>query len=252
MLERPLRFAPLLVAALAALGCSDDSAAPAPTPDTSTGTENCTEDLVGPIDPTLLIDDFEDGDSRIAPVADHEGTWWLSTDMTDGTTTPPGDQAVSPEHIVGGRCGSKYAMRISGEGFTDWGASLIANFNYENDVLAPIDASALRGVRFWGRVGESTTSPLRVQLQDGNTYPQGGVCNEDPSASDACYNGFGTSVLPLDTEWRLYELPFERLGQRDFGLRTGALDKPTLYAIEFGVEQNTVFDFWVDDLWFYE
>ncbi len=172
--------------------------------------------------------------------------------MTAGTTTPPGDQAVSPERILGGRCGSKYAMRITGEGFTAWGASLSASFGFEGDDLAPIDASAFRGVRFWGRVGESNTSPLRVQFQDTNTYPEGGVCNPSPEATDGCYNGFGTTVLPLDTEWRLYELPFERLGQRDFGLRPDALDTSKLYAVEFGVVQSTVFDFWVNDIWFYE
>jgi hypothetical protein len=42
------------------------------------------------------------------------------------------------------------------------------------------------------------------------------------------------------------------MGQRDFGLRTDALDTSMLYAIEIGVVQETVFDYWVDDIWFYE
>jgi hypothetical protein len=215
------------------------------------GQEACTEDLVGVVDPTLIIDDMEDTDPQNAAVGDRNGTWWLSTDLTDGTTTPEGNQAAPPERILGGRCGSKYAMRITGEGFTEWGASLIASFRYEDDVL-PIDASAYRGVMFWGRVGEANTSPLRVQFQDKNTYPQGGVCEDDPDSPDFCYNGFGTRVVPIDAEWQLYKLEFSRMGQRDFGFRTDALDTTELYAIEFGVIQNTVFDFWVDDLWFYE
>jgi hypothetical protein len=85
----------------------------------SMGQEACTEDLVGVVDPTLIIDDMEDTDPQIAAVGDRNGTWWLSTDLTDGTTTPEGNQAAPPERILGGRCGSKYAMRITGEGFTE-------------------------------------------------------------------------------------------------------------------------------------
>jgi hypothetical protein len=236
------------LAAGSLLACSSD---PEPAPAQTSDTQHCTEDLVGVVDPTLLIDDMEDTDPTIAAVGDRNGTWWLATDMTGGTTTPPGDQAAAPERIPGGRCGSHYGVRITGEGFTEWGASLVGNFRLADD-LEPIDASAYRGVMFWGRVGESNTSPLRVQFQDGYTYPQGGVCVDDPDAADGCFNGFGTAVVPIDTEWRLYKLEFSRMGQRDFGLRRDALDLTELYAIEFGVVKDTVFDFWVDDIWFYE
>ena len=87
---------------------------------------------------------------------------------------------------------------------------------------------------------------------DGNTYPQGGICNPDPDASDGCFNGFGSALLPLSEEWQLYKFEFSRMGQRDFGLRTEALDTSKLYAIEIGVVQETVFDYWIDDVWFYE
>jgi hypothetical protein len=42
------------------------------------------------------------------------------------------------------------------------------------------------------------------------------------------------------------------MGQRDFGLIGDGLELTALYAIEIGVVQRTVFDFWIDDLWFYE
>jgi hypothetical protein len=234
---------------LGALGCSGDSDPPASSQQEDT--EHCTEDLVGVVAPTLLIDDLEDTNPTLAEVGDRNGNWWLATDMTDGTVTPPGDQPAPPERILGGRCGSKYAMRVTGEGFQAWGATLVVNFRYEED-LAPIDASAYRGVMMWARVGESNASPIRVQFQDGNTYPQGGVCNPDSGATDGCFNGYGSALLPVSTEWQLYKFEFSRMGQRDFGLIGDGLDTTQLYAIEIGVVQRTVFDYWIDDLWFYE
>ena len=83
--------------------------------------------------------------------------------------------------------------------------------------------------------------------------PQGGLCNDDPGATtDACYDGWGTALVPLDTSWRLYQIPFSRIAQRAWGYQGEALDTANLYDLEWGVTQNTVFDLWVDDLWFYE
>jgi hypothetical protein len=230
------------------LGCSGDADPPA---SDAAGTEQCTEELFGVVDPTFVIDDMEDADPRIAEVNDRSGSWWIGTDMTEGTISPPGDQEAATERIPGGRCGSKYGIRVTGEGFTEWGATLVTDFRFTSEPM-PIDATAYRGVMLWARAGESNTSPIRVQFQDVNTHPQGGVCDPDPSGEDGCYNGFGSALLPISTEWQLYKLEFSRMGQRDFGLRTDALDTSALYAMEIGVAQGTVFDFWVDDLWFYE
>ena len=205
----------------------------------------------GPLDPTAWIDDFEDNDSQLEPVSDRNGLWWLTTDMSGGTIAPPGDQSPSPERILGGRCSSRYAMRFKGQGFSGWGVMLGAYLRYTTD-LASIDASSFRGATFWARAGETNASPVRVQFQDANTFPQGGLCNPAPGSADACYNGFGTTVSPFGTEWQQYKLEFDRMTQRAFGLRRDALDPSTLYAVEFVVEPNTVFDVWVDDLAFFE
>jgi hypothetical protein len=249
MMHPKFSFTSLCLAlSLGALACSGESDPPV---ESQEDAEHCTEDVFGAVDPALLIDDMEDGDEQVAAVGERNGNWWLATDMTDGTVTPVGDQTAAPERIPGGRCGSKYAMRVTGEGFTDWGASLLTNFRIAADV-EPIDASAFRGVMMWARVGESNASPIRVQFQDGNTYPQGGVCDPDPSTPDGCFNGYGSTLLPVSTEWRLYKFEFARMGQRDFGLIGDGLDLSRLYVIEINVVQNTVFDFWIDDLWFYE
>ena len=272
---RASSFALSIVAASALFGCSGNSDTDSDNEDETGGTSGtggsagsgtsgsggmsgsgvvapeCELD-VGPIDPTALIDDLEDGNPVIPMVGGRSGSWWISTDMTDGATvTPPGEAAPNPERILGKRCESEFGMRMTGQGFTNWGAVLSAGFKYE-DGLKTIDASAFRGVMFWARVGETHNSPVRVQFQDSNTQPEGGMCNPEPGSADECYNGWGVEVIPISTQWRLYKLDFSRMTQRDFGYRADAIDTTALYGMEWNVQPNTVFDLWIDDVWFYE
>jgi hypothetical protein len=210
----------------------------------------CTADF-RPTDPTALIDDIEDGNSLIAMVQTRNGSWWVTTDGTDGTITPPNDAAPPPERILGGRCESEFGMRLTGQGFTQWGANISIGFRYVSD-QEPVDVSAFRGVMFWARVGETHNSPVRVGIQDSNTHPNGGVCDPTPDVPEQCYDGFGTQVVPIGTEWRLYQLDFSRMTQQGFGHQAEALDTTALYGMEWTVMQGTVFDLWLDDLWFYE
>jgi hypothetical protein len=205
----------------------------------------------GPTDPTALIDDIEDGNPLIAMVQTRNGSWWVTTDGTAGTIAPPNDAAPPPERILGGRCDSEFGMRLTGQGFTQWGANISIGFRYVSD-QEPIDASAFSGVMFWARVGETHNSPVRVGIQDSNTHPNGGVCDPMPDSAEQCYDGFGTQVLPISTEWRLYKLDFSRMTQQGFGHQAEALDTTALYGMEWTVMQGTVFDLWLDDLWFYE
>jgi hypothetical protein len=205
-----------------------------------------------PIDPTALIDDIEDGNALIAVSGGRNGSWWVSSDGTpEATIEPPSDAAPAPERILGMRCDSEYGMRITGQGFTNWGANLSLGFKYEGMPM-PIDVSDFSGVMFWARIGETHSSPVRVQFQDSSTQPEGGVCNPEPGAADECYNGWGVELAPIGTEWRLYKIAFSRMTQRDFGYRADAIDTTALYDIEWGFQPNTVFDLWIDDVWFYE
>ncbi|HEX6765009.1 MAG TPA: hypothetical protein VF103_06015, partial [Polyangiaceae bacterium] len=94
----------------------------------------------GPTDPTALIDDIEDGNPLIATVGGRNGSWWVTSDATVGTITPPSDAAPPPERILGKRCDSEYGMRVTGQGFTSWGANISIAFKYEAAALS-IDAS---------------------------------------------------------------------------------------------------------------
>jgi hypothetical protein len=155
------------------------------------------------------------------------------------------------EPILGGRCNSRQAIRVTGQGFADWGAAIVLNFKYTTETAAPIDVSAFRGIRLWARVGEAHTSPVRVQFDDVNTSIWGGVCNPTRGMPDECWDGFGTGLVPLDTEWRLYELEFSRMAQSGFGYEADALVTSQLYRVSWSLAQESVFDLWIDDIWLY-
>lgn len=244
------------LAACSLLACSGESSTEADDDATTEDpglTELCAE-YEGPDDPDALVDDLEDGDGQIAPLGGRVASWWVVSDETESATLqPPANAAPEPELLPRERCGSRYAMRLTGEGFTGWGATLVAGMDYDDasQSIQPVDLSGYEGLMFWARVGELHNSSVRVQFQDSNTDALGGVCNPEPSSPDECYNGWGTAILPLDTEWRLYRIPFRNLGQRDFGYRAESFVPSTVYNIEWNLDPNSVFDLWVDDLWFY-
>jgi hypothetical protein len=253
-----------LLLALAIAGCDSGSgpaaergntdAAPAPDADAALEPDHgCEQDVVGPIDPTLLVDDLEDRDGLVAEVGGRNGGWWVYSDASGGTLEPPANAVPVPVRVAGGRCGSQFAMRVTGQGFTDWGAGVNIGFRYENGDLGALDAGGYSGIRFWAKTGEQNTSAIRVQLQDASTYPVGGVCDPaDRVGASACYNAHGTGLVPLSTEWQKYEIAFDRLSQRNLFGSPSPFDKGGLYSIEWLMQPSSVFDLWIDDVWFYE
>lgn len=213
------------------------------------------------IDPTAIIDDLEDGDSFVVDVADRDGGWWTAGDETAGASMVPeqteltGDLAP-PEAIPEPRCGSHSAMRVTGQGFNDWGAVLGVAFKFgerpNGEIGAiPYDASAYEGVEFYARIGDTSTAEVRYQISDSNSEPDGGVCDETRGSEDECYDSFGVGLAQLDTTWRRYKIPFAGLSQRDYGYEADAVVTTAVYQITFNFPAGSVFDFWVDDIKFY-
>src|SRR5262249_27269555 len=154
------------------------------------------------------------------------------------------------------RCGSRYAMRVTGQGFLDWGAVLGVAFQFgerpngETGAI-PYDASAYAGVEFYARIGDTSTDEVRYQISDSNSEPDGGVCPEERGSMDECYDSFGVGIPQLDTTWHHYKIPFAGLSQRDYGYDADAVVTSAVYQITFNFPAGSVFDFWVDDLKFY-
>jgi hypothetical protein len=185
-------------------------------------------------------------------VSRRNGGWWSAGDATPGATIEPGlGAAAVPVSIPGGRCGSRFAMRVSGQGFEEWGSMIGLSFVYGSGGILEYDASAYQGMTFWARIGDTSINQVRFAISDRNTEPQGGVCVEDGPPGQGCFDSFGVVLSNLDTRWKRYRIPFAGLTQRDFGLRTEALLREAVYSVNFAFEPGAVFDLWLDDLEFF-
>src|SRR5690606_5453287 len=107
---------------------------------------------------TLLIDDFEDGDTRVTP--ESESWWYIFNDST-------GQQEFLIDDVSEQRPNSVYAAHTFGEAFTAWGAGLgvdLAGIQDARNPSVPFDASQFAGISFWARVAENSVKKTRVDL----------------------------------------------------------------------------------------
>ena len=206
------------------------------------------------IDPTALIDDMEAPDFQAARVGGRDGAWWAGGDtMSPGASiTPNGDAAAEP--IPGGRCGSHYAMHVTGQGFSVW-AVLSVSMGWGavdgGEDLLPNDNHFHTGVTFWARIGDTSSDKVRFAISDKSSRPQGGYCIDGGAMDVACFDTFGVDMTQLDTTWKQYRIPFGGLTQRNFGLQRPEVDSASIYTVEFQFNPASVFDFWLDDISFY-
>ena len=198
------------------------------------------------IDPTAIIDDMEDRDGALTRTSGRNGSWWAADDETVGGTFEPRNPI--PEAIPGGRCGSQYAMRVTGQGFDEWGSLLGLSFAYAVDGAAPYDAHIRQGIRFWARVGDTSTRQILFNVGDFHQGPEGGWCVE--GGTPACFT-YEVTLSQIDTTWKQYTIPFAALVHRTADNPNEPLDPSRLYTLNFYFHTSAVFDFWVDDLEFY-
>jgi len=214
----------------------------------------CDDPAPGTLD---YLDDMEDGDARILGRDGRAGQWYTFHDATEGTLNP--DQGTTPamEPIPGKRCGSSTkAMRVTGSGFSDYGAGFGFTFHYGAGdagvaMELPYDGSRYKGFTFWGRIGDTSIDTVRVGIGDKWSRPDGGVCTI-ASGPDTCYDTFGASFT-LTTTWQRFSIDFGQLEQQGFGLVRPALDTTTLMTFEVDIPAaSPVFDIWIDDVALYE
>jgi hypothetical protein len=194
----------------------------------------------------LMIDDAENGDSRIILQQGRGGFLYTfvdegGSDITPRSTLKGGQFRASH----GGAHDSPCALNFRGqlvpgpEVFAGLGLDLTAP-------RAPYDASRYVGVAFLARHRPGTASRVRVLVVDTNTDPAGGACAE-------CYNHFGLD-LDLGPEWQSYELPFERFAQMPgWGWpRPPRVDSQRLLGLTFLVtDPGRSYDVWIDDIRFF-
>lgn len=183
-----------------------------------------------------LIDDLEDGNTRVLQNLGRGGYWYTFADA-EGSTLSPTPFTIS----AGGHAGSRGAARMHGT-TAGSGASIYAGIGLVlTDPRGPYDASRYRGITFLAK----GPAHVRLEVPDGYTAPEAGRCKD-------CYNDFGIE-LALTDRWERYTVPFEWLSQRPgWGDPRGAIEPRELLAIEwqFGSPGRS-YDVWIDDVAFF-
>jgi endoglucanase len=192
--------------------------------------------------PDATIDDGEDNNNQVLVQDGRSGYVYTYADPEGTTMTPAGGAVftMSP----GGVNGSQYALHISGQlaSATTVFAAVGLNFT---DPRGPYDASKYRGVSFFAKKGQGTTSKLRIKMPDKYTDPDGGVCA-------ACSNDFGM-LLSLSEEWQKFIVPFSALRQESGwgNPRPRSVASEAVFALQFQVsDKGKPFDVWIDDVAF--
>jgi hypothetical protein len=249
--NRQSTFLCFLVLAAGAAGCGSGTA----TPDGGTGGGNLCNDPNASIDPTAIIDDMEASDPPTIRAGGRTGGWWAGGDPNSiGATIVPNGDAPA-ETIPGGRCDSRNAVHVTGQGFNEWAVVSVSmgwgSVDGGAEALLPHDAHFRTGVAFWARIGDTSTNQVRFSISDQYTRPEGGICVPNGAPEVACFDHFSVVLAGLGTTWKRFQIPFGGLGQQGFGLPRPALDTTSIYTIEYLFPIGSVFDFWVDDITFY-
>jgi hypothetical protein len=194
-----------------------------------------------------IIDDMEDGDEEIRPVAGRRGAWFTLNDGTVGAVqTPAGAFTMSP--IQSGRGSSMMAARTSGHGFKLW--SPLFGF-WMNKLSAGLkqtyDARKYTGISFWARTNATSPLPVRLLVPNADTDPDGKICGE--AGSGGCSDHFGKNFTAT-SQWTQHTIRFADLTQAGWGRKVDEFDPKSTYGIEFQFNVGTEFDCWIDDVSF--
>jgi hypothetical protein len=147
-------------------------------------------------------------------------------------------------------------MHTTGAQFTSWGAGIGFDLNHPGAApRQPYDAGQYTGIVFWARSPHPAPVPaLHVRILEPATVPiaEGGTC-EVSDAGLACGDSHSASVTLTD-QWQLYQLAFTAFHQVGWGVQVSpsGLDPSALLAVQLAVENTPDFDYWIDDVSFYQ
>jgi hypothetical protein len=220
---------------------------------TSAGGTGAGGATTGPTD-LSMIDDMEDMDGSILAAEGRVGAWYSYNDTTSTTQVPPaGTPGFPMSPITPPRGTSNYAANTTGSGFTTWGAGIGFDLNNGGGDSGagkqPYDASQYKGITFWAKAGPGGIGNIRMNVQDAQTAPEGGICST--TATKGCNDHRGTSVS-LTQDWKQFTFTFDSLKQLGFGMAYPTFQTNKLYAIQFQAGTKVKFDIWLDDIAFYK
>lgn len=219
----------IVVAALAVAACGEQALAPVDV------AADCPAPLaqVTPVGESLLVDDFEDDDDRLALPS--PGRWASSDDGTSRDVTMQ----------IGGRCAAtgRRALRFRATAVSGWGA-VVAGWLRRGTNNAPLDfdASAYDALSFHAAVTRgSRDTPMRASVATVDSNPAWGICTE-------CYDSYG-SIVTLTPTWQRFVVPIDDMLQWGWGVpqvRPPRRDR----LIEVLLYLYGTFDVWIDDVRF--
>jgi hypothetical protein len=216
----------------------------------STGGVNCSA-LPPPSNADDVVANFEDGTGAVLQVGGRGGGFYMFNDGTGMQTPPPG---MLPPATKADRCGSTYALCMSGKGFMTWGAGMGTDFAPTSAGMGmgtkqTYDAGAYKGIAFWAKSNTATAS-VRVGFKDKDTAPEGGQCDAMmTSGAQACNDDFGKAIS-LTNAWQPFTVMFSDLTQAGWGKAFTAFNAKAVYSVQFQVSQGVDFDLCVDDVAF--
>jgi hypothetical protein len=184
-----------------------------------------------------LIDDFEDGDLRLATASGRNGGWILGSDSSSGVLIAESSSRCAGR---GGRAG-----HFSGSGFTSpsWGANWTAVFRNDGASTAQgYDGSRYGAISFWAAVGPDAEPPYEISV--GLTTTD----NAWNSGNCAVCMDYYRMVLRLAPTWQRHVVRFEVLAQAGYG--DPLLDLRRDRLVGFILWPTHQFDVWIDDLRF--
>jgi hypothetical protein len=182
---------------------------------------------------SLLIDDFEDGDSIPLSGSGTDGYWYVYTDHTAGTLSPPDGDRITPAYV--GAAGTLRSAHVVGGGFTAYGAGLILWPNLKH---CAFDVSALRGISFWVK----GTSSMTLSLATPQTL--------DPKYCGTSCNDFYSKTYALTTTWTPYQVAWSSLKQAGWGTPAAFVPSQVEY-FQFSFGANVDFELYLDEVGFY-
>jgi len=205
----------------------------------------------GDADPPVLgeeiIDDMEDGDQDIRPIAGRLGAWFTLNDGTIGASQTPAGLFIM-NSIPSRRGTSLYAARTTGHGFKSWSPLFGFWMNKQPAGLKqPYDARKYAGISFWARTNATSPIAVRVVVPNTDTDPDGKMCGE--AGSGGCSDHFGKNIAATST-WVKHVIRFADLAQAGWGRKVESFDAKTVYGVEFQFDVGSEFDCWIDDVSF--
>jgi hypothetical protein len=215
------------------------------------GNVNCSA-LPPASNPDDIVATFEEGTGAVLQTGGRGGGFYMYNDGT-GMQTPP--TGMLPPAVPTNRCGSTYALCMSGKNFMTWGAGMGTDFAMTTGGMGmgakqTYDASMYKGVAFWAKTNGAAPISVRVSFKDKNTAPEGGQCDAMAKAgAEQCNDDWGKAIS-FTPQWQPVTVSFAELTQSGWGKAFTAFEVKSVYSIQYQVSQGVDFDVCIDDLQF--